>query len=184
MESRLSLMSFLLDSAYTTLRQNAEHLGLDEALFVPQCGYRSVLGTLKHAAAWSHVYHSFAFDALPQKWSQLDWPYGVRDTVVKSQTYVDDVIAWMDAAHHKWQASLQGVTEEQLVELHALHWGESAPLFDIITRIAGHHLYHAGEINQLRSIYKGEAWEEGEEVEENNVPSAGHRVIPPWRTRS
>jgi hypothetical protein len=184
MESRLSLMSFLLDSAYTTLRQNAEHLGLDEALFVPRGGYRSVLGTLKHAAAWSHVYHSFAFDAHPRKWSQLDWPHGVRDGVVKSQAYVDDVIAWMDAAHHNWQASLRGVTEGQLAELHALHWGESAPLFDIITRIAGHHLYHAGEINQLRSIYKGEAWEDGEEVEENNVPSAGHRVIPPWRVSS
>jgi hypothetical protein len=184
MESRLSLMSFLLDSAYTTLRQNAEHLGLDEALFVPRGGYRSVLGTLKHAAAWSHVYHSFAFDTNPCKWSQLDWPHGARDTVVKSQAYVDDVIAWMDVAHQKWQASLQGVAEGQLVELHSLHWGESAPLFDIITRIAGHHLYHAGEINQLRSIYKGEAWEEGEEVEENNAPSAGHRVIPPWRTGS
>ena len=47
--------------------------------------------------------------------------------------------------------------------------------------IATHHVYHAGEINQLLSIHRHEAWEEGEEVEENLAPSEGHRVIPPWR---
>jgi hypothetical protein len=54
------------------------------------------------------------------------------------------------------------------------------PLLDIVVLIAGHHLYHAGELNQVLSIRWGEAWEEGEEVEENNVSTAGHRVRPPW----
>lgn len=183
MKSRFSLVTFLLEAAYTTLRQNVEGLGLKEALFAPPGGYRSVLGTLKHAAAWSHVYHSFAFSANPRRWPELDWPHGLRDTVVKSQAYVDDVIAWLDAAHRQWLASLESISEEQLDELRPLHWGDSAPLFDIVVRIAQHHVYHAGEINQLRSIYKGEAWEEGEEVEENNISSVGHRVVPPWRVK-
>lgn len=42
-------------------------------------------------------------------------------------------------------------------------------LLDIDRLIENHHIYHAGEINQLLSIYRHEAWEEGEEVEENNI---------------
>jgi hypothetical protein len=181
MGSRLALMNLLLGSSHGTLRGNVEGLGIEEALFVPPGGYRSIIGTLKHAAAWSHVYCSFAFDAKPRGWAELDWPQGQRETVIQSQVYVEDVVAWLDAAHRRWLAALANATEEQLDELRLLHWGESAPLFDIILRIANHHVYHAGEINQLRSIYKGEAWEEGEEVEENNAPSADHRVVPPWK---
>lgn len=44
-------------------------------------------------------------------------------------------------------------------------------------------VYHAGELNQVLSICRGEAWEEGEEVEENNVSTVGHRVQPPWLDR-
>jgi hypothetical protein len=50
--------------------------------------------------------------------------------------------------------------------------------------IAGHHIYHAGELNQVLSILRGEAWEEGEEVEESNISAIGHRVIPPWKSES
>jgi hypothetical protein len=49
-----------------------------------------------------------------------------------------------------------------------------------VTIVAHHHVYHAGEINQLLAIVRGEAWEEGEEVEENHISTLGHRVTPPW----
>jgi len=39
-----------------------------------------------------------------------------------------------------------------------------------------------GEINQILSICRSEAWEDGEKVEENNVSTVGHRVVPPWKT--
>ena len=45
--------------------------------------------------------------------------------------------------------------------------------------VAGYHVYHAGEINQLLAIRRGEAWEEGEEVEEKHIATVGHRVRPP-----
>ena len=56
----------MLDRAYRTATDNLAGLALEEALFVPAGGYRSVLATLKHAAARSHVYHSFAFDPEPR----------------------------------------------------------------------------------------------------------------------
>lgn len=158
-----------------------EQITLEEALFVPNGGYRSTLGTLKHAAGWSHVYRSFAFDPEPKHWNEIEWPHGLRETVIKSESYLDDVIAWFVLSHQQWMDSLASITVEQLDELRPLHWGEKAALFNIIVMVAGHNTYHAGELNQTLSIYRGEAWEEGEEVEENNISTEGHRVIPPWK---
>jgi hypothetical protein len=54
-----------------------------------------------------------------------------------------------------------------------LHWGATWPLCDIIAPVADHWSYHAGEINALLAIRRGEAWEFGEHVEENHIaPSA------------
>jgi hypothetical protein len=181
MRSRLELTRCLLEHAFRVMTGHLDGLTLEEALFVPKDGYRSVLGTLKHAAGWSHVYRSYAFDPAPKHWNELDWPSGLRDTVIKSRSYVGDVIAWFELSHQQWIDSLSSTTEDQLDELRPLHWGEKAPLYDIVVMIAGHHIYHAGELNQVLSICRGEAWEEGEEVEENNVSTIGHRVVPPWK---
>ncbi len=144
-------------------------------------GYRSTLGMLKHIAGWSHVYRSYAFDAVPRHWAQLDWPRGLRDTIVPSQEYLDEVVAWAQAAHADWRRYLGGLSDDAaLDELCHLHWGELRPLFDIVETIARHHVYHAGEINLLLSIVRAEAWEEFEEVEENHISTVGHRVRPPW----
>ena len=180
MPSKLELTRHCLDYAYQTMIGHFPSLSLEEALFVPTGGYRSVLGTLKHAAGWSHVYRSYAFDLQPRHWVHIDWPHGLRDTIIKSEQYLQDVIAWFDDAHQRWQADLAKVSEDQLDELRPLHWGARAPLYQIVTIIAGHHIYHAGELNQVLSICRGEAWEEREEVEENNISTVGHRVRPPW----
>jgi diadenosine tetraphosphatase ApaH/serine/threonine PP2A family protein phosphatase len=178
--SRLELTIDMLVSSYDVMMSHFEKISLEEALYVPRDGYRSVLGTLKHAAGWSHVYRSYAFDDHPKHWKDIDWPYGLRDTVIKSEAYLSAVIEWFREAHRRWLDDLAAVEEGQVEELRPAHWGEEAPLFDIVTLIARHHVYHAGELNQVLSICRGEAWEEGEEVEENNISTVGHRVKPPW----
>jgi len=180
MPSKLEITRYLLDYAYQTIKGHLSKLSLEEAIFVPPGGYRSILGTLKHAAAWSHVYRSYAFDPQPKHWAQLGWPHGLRETIIKSEPYLRDVIAWFDDAHHCWLRDLAQIQDDQLDELRPLHWGQRMPLYEIVTIIAGHHLYHAGELNQVLSICRGEAWEETEEVEENNISTVGHRVKPPW----
>jgi len=181
MRTRIELTLYTLDSAYTVLSDNLKGLTLAEALFAPSSGYRSIIGTLKHTAGWSHVYRSYAFDAAPTHWRGLAWPHGLRDTVIKSEEYLADVIVWLNLSHQLWQQDLRRVRDEELDQLRPVHWGEKRPLFDIVCMIANHHVYHAGEINQLLAISRQESWEEGEEVEENNISAAGHRVIPPWK---
>ena len=180
MRSRLEMALHLLDHAHSTMARNVEGVTLNEALFVPEGGYRSVLGTLKHAAGWSHVYRSYAFDAHPRHWNEIDWPHGLRDTIVETEEYLQAVIECFNQSHRRWLENLGSTDERQLDELRPVHWGEKVPLYDIVVMIAGHHVYHAGELNQVLSICRGEAWEEGEEVEENNISTIGHRVKPPW----
>ncbi len=65
MRSRVQLTRDMLEGAYSMMIRNVENVSLEEALFVPEGGYRSILGTLKHATGWSYVYHSYAFDQRP-----------------------------------------------------------------------------------------------------------------------
>jgi hypothetical protein len=170
----------MLEAAYRIVLANVENVTLTEALFVPSGGYRSILGTLKHIAGWSHIYRSYAFDAQPQHWQDIAWPYGRRDTIIPNDEYFAALLNWFTEAHNLWLKDLQPLSADQLDEPHPLHWGETAPLWEIVDMIARHHVYHAGELNQVLSICRGEAWEEGEEVEENHISTVGHRVRPPW----
>jgi uncharacterized damage-inducible protein DinB len=105
----------------------------------------------------------------------------LRATIVKSKGYLDDLIQWLDTSHQLWRHDLLHIQEADLYRERPVHWGETMALAKIVRLIANHHVYHAGEINQLLSVFRHEAWEEGEEVEENLTPSDGHRVIPPWK---
>jgi hypothetical protein len=181
MSDRSEITLKILDPAFGILTDNLKGLTLAEAFFVPPGGFRSIAGTIKHAAGWSHVYRSYAFDATPIAWCDLAWPHGLRDTIVKSESYLADLIDWLTLSHRLWQQNLHPLRGADLDQRKPVHWGETLPVFDIVRLIANHYIYHAGEINQLLSIHRQEAWEEGEEVEENNIASDGHRVVPPWK---
>jgi hypothetical protein len=150
----------VLDEAFTVFDDNVRDLTLEEFLDA-QAGYRSILGLIKHTAGWTQVYHSYAFEHPARSWEQVDWPRGLRDTIDPSDDYAREVLAW----------------------LRALHWGDQAPLREIVAMVAGHITYHAGEINEILAIRRGEAFEIGEEVEENHIATEGHRVRPIWMDR-
>ena len=181
MRSRAGLAADTLRAARQIVMGNVEKISLEEALATAG-GYRSVLGIAKHIAAWNHVYYSYAFEEPARGWNRIDWPRGLRDTVEPAREYVDDVVAWFEAAHERWQASLAPLPDEAFDEPRPVHWHATAPLWDIVVMVATHWCYHAGEINQILSVVRGEAWELGEEVEENHISTAGHRVRPNWMT--
>jgi hypothetical protein len=167
----------VLGEAFTVFDDNVRRLTLDEFLDAGG-GYRSILGLTKHTVGWTHVYHSYAFEQPPRSWEEIDWPRGLRDTIDASDEYVGEMLAWLDAARDAW---LRDVAEPlDLASVRPLHWGDSAPMRDIVAMAAGHLTYHAGEINEILAIRRGEAFEIGEEVEENHIATEGHRVRPAW----
>ena len=168
-----------LEDARRTFVDNVRGIKLDEALDAGG-GYRSILGLMKHAAGWSQVYQSFAFDAEPNPWDDADWPRGLRERIEPSQDYVDEVLEWFERGAERWLASVEGAAD--LDEPRPVHWGERHPLREIVAMVAGHWQYHAGEINAILAIRRGEAWEVGEQVEENHISTAGRSVRREWIT--
>jgi len=169
----------VLDEAHRTFVGNLEGITLQESLSTAG-GYRSILGLAKHTAAWSAIYHSYAFDDSPRHWDATDWPGGLRDTIEATTAYLDDIIAWFERSAARWRASISRAGD--LGALRPVHWGSQLSLAEIVATVAGHWAYHAGEINEILAIVREEAWEYGEEVEENHVSTAGHGVRPDWMT--
>jgi uncharacterized damage-inducible protein DinB len=169
----------ILDEAHRTFTDNVSGLSLEEALDSAG-GYRSILGIVKHVAGWSAVYHSYAFEAEPRHWDGTDWPRGLRYRIEPTETYLGEVIDWFERTYQRWLTSVGERVD--LMEATPVHWGGSAPLQDIVNMVATHWVYHAGEVNVILAIRRGEAWEYTEEVEENHISTVGHRVRPAWMT--
>jgi uncharacterized damage-inducible protein DinB len=168
-----------LEEARRTFADNVRGLTLDEALDAGG-GYRSILGLMKHTAGWSDVYHSYAFDAEPRHWDDADWPRGLRERIEPSKEYVGEVLAWFERGAERWLASVDDAVD--LDEPRSVHWGGTIPLREIVAMVAGHWHYHAGEINAILAIRRGEAWEVGEAVEENHISTVGRTVRREWIT--
>jgi len=154
-------------------------LPLDDALFAAG-GWRSGLGVLKHLGAWLHVYHSYAFETQPRHWTATSWPRGLREEVDASDEYLREVVSWIEDAFAKWDADIAAMVEGTLGEKRPLHMGISVPLADIVNLQMQHVAFHLGEFNMLLSIKRQEAWEWGEEVEENHIDTFGHGVRAHW----
>ena len=172
------LAGTVLDEARRTFLDELRDLSLDEALDAAG-GYRSILGVMKHVAGWAEVYRSFAFDAEPRHWSDIDWPGGLRDRIDPTIEYVDEIRSWFERSAGAWLEAIDAGVD--LDQERAVHWGGTAPLHEIVSTVAAHWTYHAGEINEILALRRGEAWEETEEVEENHIDTTGHRVRPPWK---
>lgn len=180
MVSEEDLARAVLAEAHRTFLDNTRAITLEEAALSSAGGYRSILGIAKHVAGWSEVYRSYGFEAEPRHWNQTDWPLGLRDQIEPTKDYLDQKLAWFELTYGRWLASLQDAGD---LDVHRpVHWGSTAPLADIVVMVAAHWLYHAGEINAILAIQRGEAWEYGEEVEENHISTLGHGVRPDWMT--
>jgi uncharacterized damage-inducible protein DinB len=167
----------VLEEARTTFLDDVQGLTLDEALDAGG-GYRSILGLMKHTAGWTEVYYSYAFDAEPHHWDDADWPRGLRERIEPSKEYVDEVLVWFERGAERWLSSIDATVD--LDDPRPVHWGGTLPLRDIVAMVAGHWSYHAGEINAILAIRRGEAWEFGEAVEENHISTVGRSVRREW----
>jgi uncharacterized damage-inducible protein DinB len=167
----------ILEEAHRTFMDQVRDLTIEEALDAAE-GYRSIVGLLKHVAGWSAVYRSYAFEAEPRHWDATGWPRGLRDRIDPSSGYVEEVLAWFQETYGRWIDAVADPAD--LDEERPVHWGGTAPLSEIVAMVAAHWTYHAGEINEILALRRGEAWEYGEEVEENHIDTAGHGVRPGW----
>jgi hypothetical protein len=96
----------------------------------------------------------------------------LRDRIEPTENYVAEILAWFERSYQRWLAST-GEPNDLDAERPA-HWGGTVPLRDIVAMVAGHWHDHAGEINEILAIRRGEA------VEETHISTVGHGVRRPW----
>lgn len=167
----------MLATARATLLDNVRGLTIEEWLDTAG-GYRSILGLMKHVAGWAAVYHAHAFEEDPRHFEETDWPRGLADTIDPTLAYALEVVAWFERSCDAWTGSLR--QHADLAAERPVHWGETMPLHEILAIVTHHIAYHAGEINEILALRRGEAFEYGEQVEENHVSTVGHRVRSDW----
>jgi hypothetical protein len=178
---QMGLLRAMLRNAREMFDANTRQLSLHEALFHGGSA-RSIVGVMKHLGGWLWVYRSSAFEPEPKHWQQIGWPGGLRNTIEPSTDYVAGVRGWVLVGFDAWDESLAGLDEVAAGEPRPLHWGARLPRPKIVLLMAQHVAFHTGEINMLLSTARGEAWEWGEEVEENYIDTTRNGVRPPWMT--
>lgn len=149
---------YLLDEAFagTGIEGSNESQSLmanlatvDEATWraLPPGARRSIESMALHVGTCKVMYDDYAFGAGRLRWGQPDvqpWQDG--------EAPMADALRWLREAHRRLLDHVGALTDEDLEKPRMTNWGEFRPTRWIVAAMIGHDLYHAGEINHLRSM--------------------------------
>ena len=152
----ISQLLYLLDEAFesTTNEQallgNLRALVPEDWLWVPPGGHRSIRDIVRHVGGCKFMYHDYAFGG-----ATLTWEDPLVDGVDTLDSSVS-AIAWLRAGQERLRQSIAALDDDaELLRPRLTNWGAWEETRWIIAVMIQHDLYHAGEINHLRSLRQG-----------------------------
>jgi uncharacterized damage-inducible protein DinB len=151
---------FLMDNAFERSRPHSLINNLNtvtEADYVREHDGRSIREMVRHLAAAKHVYDNQAFG----DGSEFIPTY--QDRVYASDASMADDIEWLQHGHAQLRASVAALTDDELSKPRPVHMGGTLETRMIISIMIEHDVYHAGEINHLRSLMQGTDYWRGRE---------------------
>jgi hypothetical protein len=63
---------------------------------------------------------------------------------------------WLREVHESLMAHVRGLTDDELTHPRLANWGEEKETRWLLSTLLQHDVYHAGEINRMRSVLAGE----------------------------
>lgn len=114
--------------------------------WLPQGGERSIYEIVRHVGGCKFMYHNHAFGD-----ATLTWDHPLVDGKGRLSG-VTSAIAWLREGHELLRNSVAALDDKELLRPRMTNWGEPKETRWIITAMIEHDLYHAGEINHLRSL--------------------------------
>ena len=153
------------EDRWHALWSHLEDLTWEEVTWPPMEGRRTILNILTHLGLCKIMYWEYAFGP-----AKMSWPEAGQQ-VPKGED-LREWRAWLRAAHEQFRSAVAGLTDAELAELRLTNWGEKLPTRTIVNIMIEHDLYHAGEINYIRGLYRahrtGErsSWSRWAEAEE------------------
>lgn len=120
----------------------------------PAGGARTIASIVLHVGACLVMYDEYAFGPGRRQWDDPDLVPWSREEAPMAQA-----IDWMTAAHRRFVDHLAALGDDDLGEPRLANWGETVPTRWLVSAIATHSTYHAGEINHIRSLLRrDDAW--------------------------
>ena len=150
---------YLLDLAFAgedwhALLGNLRDISAEEWRWRPPGGSRSIRDIVEHVGSCKVMYEDYAFG---------DGTLGWDDAVVTGGDAMEDAstaLAWLRDVHDRLRRCVTELDDVELAKPRMTNWGESRETRWIVAVMIQHDLYHAGEINHLRSLYRGDdRWE-------------------------
>jgi hypothetical protein len=153
--SAISQLLYMLDAAFEgtawhSLLGNLKPVTPEDWLWVPHGGKRSIHDIVQHVGSSKRMYENHAFGDRKLTWG---------DRAVDGGDALSDLptaIAWLREAQAGLRQSVAALDDDDLTALRMTNWGEQKDTRWIITTMIEHDLYHAGEINHLRSLHGGD----------------------------
>jgi hypothetical protein len=151
----ISQLLYPLDEAFEStsnehsLLGNLRSLTPGDWLWIPPGGGRSIRDIVRHVGGCKFMYDDYAFGRGILSWD--DPLVDGNDTLASSVLAID----WLRAGQERLRHSIASLSDDaELLRPRMTNWGEQAETRWIIMVMIQHDLYHAGEINHLRSLYQ------------------------------
>lgn len=150
---------YQLDAAFESedwhsLLGNLRAIASEEWCWMPPGGSRSIRDIVQHVGSCKFMYENHAFGN-----ATLGWEH----PLVMGGEALDEftaAIIWLRDGHERLRRSIANLDDAELVRLRLTNWGDLRETLWIVTIMIQHDLYHAGEINHLRSLYRrDDRWE-------------------------
>lgn len=157
MRTAIDQYLYLLDQAFEghgehALLANVRSLTDDTLRWLPPGGGRSAAAILLHVGEARFVYESHAFGDGSRRW---DRP-GTIPTI-PADSGAAKFEAWLRDSHDTFRSSVEALGDDRdLLTPRRAPWGEAYETRWLINVMAQHDLYHAGEINHIRALHKGD----------------------------
>ena len=69
---------------------------------------------------------------------------------------MDEVLAWLRDSHAALMGHVRALSDDDLGQPRRANWGRDEETRWLLSMLLQHDLYHAGEINHLRSLLAGD----------------------------
>ncbi|MFL5732831.1 MAG: DinB family protein [Chloroflexia bacterium] len=142
---------YLFDSAFQgtdwhSLLGNLKPVTPEDWTWVPPGGDRSIQSIVQHVGGCKYMYDNHAFGD-----ARLTWEDPLVEGDEACATFAS-AIDWLREGHERLRTSLAALDDAELLKPRMTNWGEPKETRWIIATMIEHDLYHAGEINHLRSL--------------------------------
>lgn len=149
----IAQLLYLLDQAFDgqewhSLVSNLRSVTAEDWQWIPPGGRRSIAEIVGHVGAAKYMYENHAFGDATLTW---DDPLIRGEAVLQS---IPSAIDWLRVGQERLRRSITNLDDDDLLQPRRTNWGESKETRWIIAVMIQHDLYHAGEINHLRSLHQ------------------------------